>query len=327
MRRELLDILVDPKTGEQLSLVDDTGLDVIEEGILVSPTGSSYPIVRGVPRLAIGESYGTSFGLQWNRFARVQLDSAAGTHYSRQRFEEETRWSSTDIAGKWIVDVGCGSGRFAEIAASYGARVIAMDLSSAVDAAHRNLRHHANIHVIQADLLHMPVRGTSISGIYCIGVLQHTPDPLISCKALVGLLPAGGKFAFTIYGRGPLTRLHAKYLVRPLTRRMRPERLLALIERSMPALFPATSVLYSLPRVGRVFNFVIPVANYVDHYDSPADIRYQEAILDTFDMLSPRFDHPVKAKDVEIALAPLCQVLEFDSTRPVVVRGTRVGPD
>lgn len=323
MHRDLLEVLVDPATGQPLALADDPGTADIEEGTLVSPTGAAYPIVRGVPRMAPGENYGSSFGFQWNRFARVQLDSAAGTQYSRRRFDAETGWHPEGLAGQWVVDVGCGSGRFTEIAAGYGARVIAVDLSSAVDATYGNLGHLPNVHVVQADLRHLPIRRDALSRLYCIGVLQHTPDPLASCRALVGALPAGGQFAFTIYGKGRWTWLNSKYLVRPLTRRMAPERLLGLVERAMPVLFPVTNVLYSLPVLGRAFNFVIPVANYVERTDQTRDTRYQEAILDTFDMLSPRYDHPVTAREVESAIGPLCERLSYVSRLPVTVQGVR----
>lgn len=323
MHRQLLEVLADPVTGEALSLVDDDGADVVEEGRLASPSGRSFPIVRGVPRMVAGEEYGESFGLQWNRFARVQLDSATGTDHSRRRFDDETGWSPATLAGKWVVDAGCGSGRFAEIAAGHGAKVIAMDLSSAVDAAHRNLGHLPGVHVVQGDLRHLPVRRDAIDRLYCLGVLQHTPDPVASSEALVRALPPGGEFAFTIYARRPWTRLNTKYWVRPLTRRMDPTRLLAAVERAMPVLFPVTSALYSLPVVGPGFNFVIPVANYVDRTGTPRHIRYQEAVLDTFDMLSPRYDRPVSAGEVEEALSPLCRRIDIASRRPVIVRGVR----
>ena len=36
--------------------------------------------------------------------------------------------------GKWVLDAGCGMGRFAEIALKIGAQVVALDYSNAVDA-------------------------------------------------------------------------------------------------------------------------------------------------------------------------------------------------
>ncbi|MGI8733563.1 MAG: hypothetical protein ACR2LM_09725 [Pyrinomonadaceae bacterium] len=57
--------------------------------------------------------------------------------------------------------------------------------------------------------------------------------------------------------------LYAKYLLRPLTKRLDKQRLLAGIKVAMPILFPLTSVLFRLPLAGRGFMFAIPIANYV----------------------------------------------------------------
>lgn len=322
MHRALLDVLVDPQTGEPLELVDDPGGETIAEGTLRSPSGAQYPIVGGVPRFVPTEEYAGSFGLQWNRFARVQFDSHSGADYSRRRFLDETGWTDADIAGRWVLDAGCGSGRFAEIAASLGANVLAVDLSSAVDATAANLGHLPNVHVVQADISKLPVDPDRIEFLYSIGVLQHTSDPLSHARSLVSWLRPGARFCFTIYARRWYTKLYAKYLVRPVTRRMDAGRLLRLIERAMPVLFPVTSFLFALPGVGKVARFLVPVANYVEKSDVSRELRYEEAVLDTFDMLAPRFDQPVTADEVTTALADRAD-LRFVERVPVVVRGTR----
>lgn len=301
---------------------EDPWDDWIEKGDLVSPSGTRFPIVDGIPRF-VSEGYSESFGLQWNRFAKVQLDSKNGGSYSRKRFDEELGWDSSDLTGKWVVDAGCGSGRFAEIAASYGAELIAVDLSSAVDACAENLRHLPNVHVIQADITKLPLRPGAIDFLYSIGVLQHTPNALVSARRLVEFLAPGARFGFTIYGRRPWTMLYGKYLVRPVTRRIPPARLLRMIELSMPVLFPLTSFLFSLPVVGKVVQFVVPVGNYPWQTDLPRSVRYDQTVLDTFDMLAPRYDRPVTAPEIRGAIAALCQELSFTSTRPVVVHGIR----
>lgn len=323
MHRRLLDVLADPGTGEPLELVDATGEgDWIETGELASPSGTRFPILRGVPRF-VAEGYSESFGLQWNRFAKVQLDSANGGSYSRARFDQELGWGRSELAGQWVVDAGCGSGRFAEIAASYGAEVIGVDLSSAVDAASANLRSSPNAHIVQADITRLPFRRDRIRFLYSIGVLQHTPDALATARALVQFLSTGARFGFTIYARQPWTFLYSKYLVRPLTRRIPPSLLLRAVERAMPVLFPVTSYLYGVPAVGRVAQFALPVANYPWQADLSRQVRYDQAVLDTFDMLSPRYDRPVTAEEIEQAVADLAEDLRFQSRVPVIVHGVR----
>lgn len=323
MNRKLLDVLADPETGEPLELADDRGDESVESGELVSPSGTRYPIVRGIPRF-VDDGYAQSFGLQWNRFPRVQLDSANGGSYSRDRFDDELRWGPVDLKGKWVVDAGCGAGRFAEIAAEYGAEVLAVDLSNAVDATAQSLQMWPNVHAIQADITRLPLRRDRISFLYSIGVIQHTPDPFMTARRLVEFLPPNARFGLTIYGRRPWTFLYGKYLVRPLTRRMEKERLLSSIRKAMPLLFPITSFLFTLPGgLGRIAQFIIPVANYPWQRDLLRDVRYEQTILDTFDMLSPRYDHPLTADEIRRAVGDLSTDLEFYSRVPVTVQGIR----
>jgi len=325
MKEELLQFLCDPHDSGPLRLEVETryGDEIVTGRLLASGSARVYPIMHGVPRFVVSSNYSDSFGLQWNRFSKVQLDSDNGATYSRRRFERETLWSRADLEGKWVLDGGCGAGRFAEIAASLGANVIALDYSSAVDAAARNLASLPNVHCVQGDLLRLPLAPGSLSFMYSIGVLQHTPDPRAALASALGVLEHGGRFAFTIYARRWYTRLYSKYLLRPFTRRLPPERLLRAVERVMPMAFPMTDVLFRLPVVSRLFQFGIPVANYVDKTEFTRDQRYQEAVLDTFDMLAPAFDTPMTAGEVEAVLrAEGVQDYRFLHRVPIEVVGS-----
>ena len=97
MWRKLLEILADPADGLPLRLADDPGTDPVMHGELVSPSGAKFPIVRGVPRFVDDNNYTGSFGLQWNRFAKVQLDSVTHTDRSRRRFDAEVGWANENL--------------------------------------------------------------------------------------------------------------------------------------------------------------------------------------------------------------------------------------
>jgi SAM-dependent methyltransferase len=278
---------------------------VIEGRLISKKSGKSYPIQNGIVRFVDMDGYTDSFGMQWNKFSKVQLDSANGADYSRERFETETTWTQAELQGKWVLDAGCGSGRFAEIAASKGARLIALDYSSAVDAARNNLKDRfPEVQFIQGDILNLPFAPESLDFIYSIGVLQHTPAPGRCIGELIQRVRQNGRFCFTIYGRKWSTMLYSKYLIRPITKRMPQKMLLRLIEISMPILFPLTDILFRLPGgLGKVFSFLIPVATYVDRTKFTRAQRYEEAILDTFDMLSPTFDQPMSVAELKASLA------------------------
>ncbi|MBI4816758.1 MAG: methyltransferase domain-containing protein [Deltaproteobacteria bacterium] len=324
MRESLLELLVEPKTYSALRLERTRKIgDSIESGALVSEaTGHSYPIVRGIPRFVSPSGYADSFGLQWNRFREVQVDSSSHTQDSRRRFLDETGWSRMDLAGHRVLDAGCGAGRFAEIAADLGAHVVALDMSAAVEAAKKTLERFPNADVVQASLLDPPFRPSTFDDTYCIGVVQHTPNPKSAIRSVIGTVHPGGRFVFTIYARRPWTKLHAKYLVRPLTKRIPKSLLLKGIEASMPLVFPVTDAAFRIPILGKVAEFAIPVANYVDRTDLSRERRYREAILDTFDMLSPTYDSPMSWEEVDAAIRSAgAKQYDFVSKRPIVVRG------
>jgi ubiquinone/menaquinone biosynthesis C-methylase UbiE/uncharacterized protein YbaR (Trm112 family) len=276
----------------------------IHEGTLRCPScHAAYPIRRGIPRFVDDENYAASFGLQWNLFRTTQMDSSSGAGLSSARFFSETGWTPEWLNGKLVLDAGCGAGRFLEIAAQTGAQAIGLDISNAIDAAQRNLARYPNAHFVQASLYQPPFRSGVFDACYCIGVLQHTPEPRRALGSLPRVLKEGGPAVVVAYERKPWTLLHTKYWIRPLTRRMSKSALLRTIQWTMPVLFPITEVLFRLPLVGRLFQFAIPVANYTHERHLSLAQRYRWAILDTFDMLSPAYDQPQRAPDVISALS------------------------
>ena len=258
-----------------------------------------FPVVGEIPRFVPKENYAESFGLQWNRFANTQIDSKAGTNRSEIRFREETLWDERDLNGKLVLDAGCGSGRFSEIALKLGASLIAVDYSSAVEASKQNLSAPDKL-IVQGDLAALPILDQTFDFIYCIGVLQHTSEPARIVKELLRCLKVGGEITLTFYENSSWHVLwYSKYLVRPLTKRLPKAILLKVIEKTSPMWFPLTSFLFSLPRnLSQGFRFLIPVANYVEFKYANPKIARDEAILDTFDMLSPSYDKPIKKSEI-----------------------------
>jgi len=256
-------------------------------------------VIGEIPRFVPKENYAESFGLQWNRFANTQIDSKVGTTRSEVRFREETLWGEKELAGKLVLDAGCGSGRFSEIALKLGASLIAVDYSSAVEATKQNLSAPDKL-IIQGDLAALPILNQTFDFIYCIGVLQHTSEPAKIVKELLRCLKIDGEITLTFYENSSWHVLwYSKYLVRPLTKRLPKALLLKVIEKTSPLWFPLTSFLFSLPRnLSRIFRFLIPIANYVEYKYTNPKIARDEAILDTFDMLSPSYDKPIKKSEI-----------------------------
>lgn len=305
MQLQLLDRLACPKCRRELTCApaewDEAG-GVLTGTLSCVGCGAGFPIERGIPRFVPRENYASSFGYQWTTFKFVQVDSRSGLPLSERRWYAETGWTQEWLEKKWVLDVGCGAGRFLDVASKAGCDVVGVDISEAVDAAAVTMKGRPNVHLVQASVYELPFRSDAFDGCYCIGVLQHTPDPEKALRALPRVLAPGGRLAVTIYERKPWTKLYAKYLLRPLTKRMNKKALLMAIKVLMPVLFPITEVLFRIPYAGRLMAFLIPVANYVQTPELSLRQRYEWAILDTFDMLSPRFDQPMTQEAGERAL-------------------------
>jgi SAM-dependent methyltransferase len=253
---------------------NSTPLETLDDSYACRQCAARFPIVRGIPRFVAEEAYSGSFGFQWNRFARTQLDSANQSTRSRDMFCEKTGWDVERLRGARVLDAGCGMGRFSEVCADAGAEVHAIDLSSAVEAAAANLAHRSNVKIYQADIFRLPFADQSFDFIYSIGVLHHTPDTRAAFSRLVELLKPGGSIAIWVYS-ARLRLLLGSQLLRPVTSRLPKTTLMSLTRVAKPLYY-----LHSVPLVGQVTSVLLPTS-----MDPDPEWRW----LDTFDWYSPRF--------------------------------------
>lgn len=298
MKKELLKILCCPNCGSDLSLLEYVinGIEIEEGELRCEGCGKVYPIIRSIPRFVGSDNYASGFGFQWNRFSRTQLDSYTGKPIARERFLMRTGCYPTELEGRLVLDVGCGAGRYAEIALSMGAMVVAVDYSSAVDACWQNVRSSPYLNVVQADIYQLPFKPASFAFVYCFGVLQHTPDVEKSFMALPAQLMSGGKLSVDVYPKLYRNLIWPKYWIRPFTRAMSADRLFPLVQSMIKILFPVSIAIGRIPFIGAKLRYAIPVANYDGVFPLTTEQLREWAVLDTFDMLSPHHDHPQSAK-------------------------------
>jgi SAM-dependent methyltransferase len=244
-----------------------------------------FPIVGGVPRFVADEHYTGSFGFQWNRFARTQLDSANGSTRSQDTFLLKTGWRLEDLKGRRVLDAGCGMGRFAEVCADAGAEIHGIDLSAAVEAAHRNLGHRPNVHLYQADIMSLPFPEATFDFIYSIGVLHHTPDTRAAFLRLCPLLKPGGAVAVWVYTRELRQRFAGGEALRKLTPLL-PKRWLMHVSRVAAPLYHV----HRLPTIGKWTSWLVPTS-----LDQDPVWRW----LDTFDWYSPKYQWKHTNEEVE----------------------------
>ncbi|MHC4801681.1 MAG: methyltransferase domain-containing protein [Planctomycetota bacterium] len=177
--------------------------DEIMTGSLSCPDcRKDYPIVGGVARF-VGEDLSgalrrtaRNFGTSWKIWCEIDDD-----RYRKQMMAWLPALEPEDYRDKTLLDTGCGKGRHLRIVAGFGAReVIGVDLSDAVDLAWANTRDLPHVHVVQADLHRLPLKG-NFDLAYSIGVLHHTPDPQHSFRSMLNQVRPGGTVACWVYGR------------------------------------------------------------------------------------------------------------------------------
>lgn len=300
MRKEHLIFLICPDCAGELRVasVQAEKNEVIETGALAcGKCCQSFPIIKFIPRFVPLENYASGFGLEWTKHARTQYDSYSGAKISEARFFNETKWPR-QMSGETILEAGSGSGRFTELAAATGAMVISFDYSYAVEANYASNWQKPNVLIVQADIYQMPFRESSFDKLFCFGVLQHTPDPAKAFSILPRFLKSGGAMAVDIYKRNDTLRGHfgklvsTKYFVRPFTRRMEPGKLYERCKAYVNFMWPVARALNKIPKVGCWLNWRLMIADYRGIHDLSDEMLKEWAILDTFDMTSPRYDFP-----------------------------------
>lgn len=116
------------------------------------------------------------------------------------------------IAGKRVVDVGCGGGILSESMARLGATVTGIDLSGKALKV-------AMLHALEAQV---PVTYREISAeglaeeqaagfdvVTCMEMLEHVPDPASIVTACAQMVKPGGMVFFSTLNRRPKAYLHA----------------------------------------------------------------------------------------------------------------------
>lgn len=138
-----------------------------------------------------------AFASSWNNLP-------PGSVYTREQYED---WMAplghSDIAGKDVLELGCGNGSLLTHTADWNpARLVGVDLGDSVQSARQNLQrggHGSSTTVLQADLVEFRSEGFDV--VYCIGVLHHLKAPKQGFDSVVANTRPGGRFHCWVYAR------------------------------------------------------------------------------------------------------------------------------
>ena len=95
-----------------------------------------------------------------------------------------------------------------------------------------------------------------------------------------------------VYPRLPANWVWPKYWLRPVTKRLPFSILFPGVKAAVQLLWPLSTALGRVPKIGRKLRYALPIVNYEGVYPLSASQLKEWAVLDTFDMLAPAFDSP-----------------------------------
>lgn len=230
----------------------------IMEGLLISSSGFIYPIVGGVPRMQLDafleyndmislnykefesvkntilENYGyiidqvikktrktkKSFSQEWKIF-KYEGDKTWGftKDVRKKRFLEEIGITKEELAGKTLLDVGCGNGVLTNAIADYDVLTIGIDVSYSIERAFQN-NDNPNAHFIQCDLQNPPFNANYFDIVYSTGVIHHTNNTELSFSCITPLVKPKGRLYVWLYKPEKDLRHRTIVQIRKVTHRL-----------------------------------------------------------------------------------------------------------
>lgn len=295
-----------PATKSKLTLKND---------YYISAEGLKYIVVNNIPRFVNQNNYARSFGLQWNRFRKTQLDSYTGTTLTEDRLRGICKGNLNVFSGKDVLEIGCGAGRFTEIMLKHKAKIWSVDLSNAVEANYKNFCENENYHVLQADLYSLPFNENCFDVVTCIGVIQHTVSPELTIKELAKYVKPGGILLIDHYAKDyPYTFVRKIFrkgiFLLPYAMRFPLTKFVVIM------LWPFHKIAWRIQqrwiksnrgeRLRKLLLKLSPVVDYHTVYPALNNKQLREwAILDTHDTLTDRYKHLRSAEEIENVLSEI----------------------
>ncbi len=140
------------------------------------------------------------------------------TEYLPEYEASENHWkifySDTEVAGKKVLDAGCGTGIFSIIFAKNGAgSVTGIDISEGSLGTAKSLKDKFNLETVffqKEDMLKLPFADESFDIVWAWGTVHHTTDPFGAIEELIRVLKKEGSILLAVY-----TKTKSLFFMRP----------------------------------------------------------------------------------------------------------------
>jgi len=137
------------------------------------------------------------FGYEWLRYP-LDLDGE-----ETLTFFKMVGLGPDAFKNKFVLDAGCGMGRYSRAVNKWVAKVVAFDVSRSVERINDIIKTSYNICPLRANIMALPFKDNIFDIVFSIGVLQHTPNPKEAFINLSRLLKSGGTMCICVYARKP----------------------------------------------------------------------------------------------------------------------------
>ncbi|CAN5413021.1 hypothetical protein BH09BAC5_BH09BAC5_22490 [soil metagenome] len=150
--------------------------------------------INGYELNADGKTVET-FGEEWNRFGNFSDEEIkkAGEQY----FDIVTKEMLNE--NSFVLDIGCGSGRWSKFISPRAKFIEAIDPGSAVNAAVQLTNSCDNVRITQAGFGGIPFEKESFDFVFSLGVVHHLPDTNGAVKEAAAMVKKGGWLLLYIY--------------------------------------------------------------------------------------------------------------------------------
>ena len=254
-------------------------------------------IINNIPRYIENNAYASAFGYQWKMYPKTQLDSYTGYPISKNRLTRIVGGSLDIFKDRTVLEAGCGAGSFTEILLRAGAKVCAVDISSAVEVNYNNFLQYPNYYIMQADIINLPIPENSFDFVLCVGVIQHTPDPEETIKRLSAYVKPNGILFIDHYSMEypytPIRKIFRNFLLK-----VNNDTALLFIQKFTYMFWWIHKLFYKYKHISWISNlrykfiYRSPIVDFQDAYSFLGDkILYDWVILATFDTLTDYYKH------------------------------------
>ena len=147
-----------------------------------------------------------SFSSEWNEIGEEANAWGRTPEVRLKEFLQRTQIEYKNLAGLKILDAGCGNGEVELALKDSGSEIFAIDLSSSLNQIQQKIENSkltngTKIHLIQGDVLNIPLKDFEFDVVFSDGVIHHTESVHNGLKEITSKLKDSGKCFVFVYSQ------------------------------------------------------------------------------------------------------------------------------